>query len=287
MQTVQIVTDSTASLSKEVLEKHDIAVVPLWVQVGEESYKDGVTLTTAEFYEKLDGRVLPTTSAPTPDDFVQVYRQLAKKAKSIISIHLTSDGSATCQVAEMAAKAVADEVDVSVYDSKAFSMGIGFIAIEAAKSAMQGLSKEQIISRLDSLRDRIYTYVAIPTLKYLQKSGRVRQGQAILASLLSIKPVLEIRDGMVKVVDHVRTYGGALGRVLELAHKTAGNVPTVVAVMHANARAEAEKFANLVRKRLNVKEMFIGEVGPILAVHGGPGLIGIVLYRDKPDVGKR
>lgn len=187
----------------------------------------------------------------------------------------------------MAAKAVADEVDVSVYDSKAFSMGIGFIAIEAAKSAMQGLSKEQIISRLDSLRDRIYTYVAIPTLKYLQKSGRVRQGQAILASLLSIKPVLEIRDGMVKVVDHVRTYGGALGRVLELAHKTAGNVPTVVAVMHANARAEAEKFANLVRKRLNVKEMFIGEVGPILAVHGGPGLIGIVLYRDKPDVGKR
>ncbi|HHW27288.1 MAG TPA: DegV family protein [Firmicutes bacterium] len=281
MKTVQIVTDSTASLDPEVIRRHDISVVPLWVQVGEESYKDGVTLSTEEFYKKLDGPVLPSTSSPPPGDFVEVYRRLAKKAKDILSIHLSRDASATCQAAEVAATSVSNEADVTVYDSRSFSMGIGFLAMEAARSAVQGLSKDQIIAKLDSLRDRVYTYVAIPTLKYLRKSGRVTQGQAILASILSIKPVLEIRDGIVKVVDHVRTYSGALARLLDLAQEKAGNVPTVVAVMHANAREEAEKFAVLVKKRLNVKELFIGEMGPVLAVHGGPGMIGIVFYNDK------
>ena len=99
MKTVQIVTDSTASLDPEVIRRHDISVVPLWVQVGEESYKDGVTLSTEEFYKKLDGPVLPSTSSPPPGDFVEVYRRLAKKAKDILSIHLSRDASATCQAA--------------------------------------------------------------------------------------------------------------------------------------------------------------------------------------------
>ncbi len=277
MRQVEIVTDSAASLTEEMRTTHQISVVPIWVQIGDKSYRDGVDLPLDTFYSSLDGKHMPLTSSPPPNDFVQVYRRLAQKAKDIISIHITADGSATCQVATIAAESV-PEANVTVYDSKGVSMGIGFLAIEAAKAAVQGLRKEEIIAALDQLRSRMHTYVAIPTLKYLRKSGRVRQGQAILASLLSIKPVLEIKDGMVKVVDHVRTFPNAVTRILDLAAAAAGNVPAVVAIMHANALAQAEALAERVKKRLNVKEVLIGEAGTALAVHGGPGMIGIVLY---------
>lgn len=280
MSKVAIVTDSAASLSEEMRKKYQISVVPIWIQFGDESYKEGVDLTCEEFYRKLTGDTVPTTSSPPPNDFIQVYRRLAEKARDIISIHITSQGSSTYQVASLAAETV-KEANVVVYDSKTVSMGAGLLAIEAAKAAMQGLSKQQILARLDSLRDRLRAFVAIRTLKYLRKSGRVRKGQAILASILSIKPVLEIKDGVVKVVDHVRTFSRALGRVLDLAFEAVGNVPTIVAVMHANAREEAEKFAEKISQKLNVSQLIIGEVGASLAVHGGPGMIGIVLCPDK------
>jgi DegV family protein with EDD domain len=282
MKKVEIVTDSASSLTEDVTQKHEISVVPVYVQIGDKSYRDGVDLNLETFYAGLDGPHMPTTSSPPPNEFIQVYRRLAQRAKEIISIHITADGSATCQVAALAAGSV-PEVDVTVYDSRGVSMGIGFLAIEAAKAAMQGLRKDEILNKLDSLRARMHTFVAIPTLKYLQRSGRVRQGQAILASLLSIKPVLEVKDGMVKVVAHVRTFSNAVNRILDLAANAAGNLPAVVAIMHANARTQAEALAETVRKRLNVKELVIGEAGTALAVHGGPGMIGIVLYTLNPQ----
>lgn len=280
MKSVEIVTDSAASLTDEMRQKHEIAVVPIWVQIGGRAYKDGVDLPPDHFYASMDGPDMPTTSSPSPNEFVQVYREAARRARDIISIHVTADGSATCQVAAIAAESV-PEASITVYDSKGVSMGIGFLAIEAAKAAMQGLRKDEIIARLDSLRSSMHTFVAIPTLKYLLKSGRVRRGQAILASILSIKPVLEVKDGMVKVVDHVRTFSNAVNRILDLAAGAAGNVPSVVAIMHANARAQAEALAVRVRARLNVKDVMIGEAGPALAVHGGPGMIGIIMYTEK------
>lgn len=277
MSRVEIVTDSASSLPPGTAEKHGISVVPISVQIGDRSYREGVDLSPEAFYASLDGPQMPKTSSPPPNEFIQVYRYLARRAKDIISIHITSDGSATCQVAALAAESV-PEADITVYDSMAVSMGVGFLAIEAAKAALQGFRKDEILNKLDSLRARMRTFVAIPTLKYLRRSGRVRQGQAILASLLSIKPVLEVKDGMVKVVGHVRTFPSALSRILDLASNAAGSLPAVVAVMHANARAQAEAVAEAVRKRLNVRELVIGDAGTALAVHGGPGMIGIVLY---------
>ncbi len=278
MKQVEIVTDSAASLTEDMRREHGISVVPIWVQIGSQAYKDGVDLPPDRFYAEMEGPQMPTTSSPSPNDFVEVYRSLAKKARDIISIHITADGSATCQVASIAAQSVPD-ARVTVYDSKAVSMGVGFMALEAAKAAAQGLSREEILLKLDSIRSRMHTFVAIPTLKYLRKSGRVRKGQAILASILSIKPVLEVKDGMVRVVDHVRSFSSAINRILDLASGVAGNMPTVVAIMHANARARAEALSATVCRRLNVQEIVIGEAGPALAVHGGPGMIGIVLYR--------
>jgi DegV family protein with EDD domain len=278
MQKVRIVTDGASSLPEDLQDKYEISVVPIWLQIGDRSYKDGVNITADEFYRQLDGPEMPGTSAPPPSDFVEVYRRLAEKAKDIISVHVMKEGSATSQVAGLAAQSV-PEANVTVYDSGSVSMGIGFLALEAAKCAMRGLSKEEILSRLDSLKSRIYAFAAIPTLKYLRKSGRVSRGKAALASLLSIKPILEIKDGVIGVVDPVRTFSKALTRMLELAHEVVGNHPAVVAVMHANAPEAAKEYARAVKRKLNVRELVIGEAGPVLAVHGGPGLIGIVVYR--------
>ncbi len=274
---VAIVTDSASSLPEELRVENGITTVPIWVQIGDESLKDGVDLTNDELYERLDGPLMPSTSAPPPSEFIEVYRTLAKKMKDIISVHIMSQGSATCEVASLAAESV-PEANVTVYDSGSVSMGVGFLALEAARCALRGLKKEEILVKLDYIKSRLYAFAAIPTLKYLRRSGRVSRGKAALASLLSIKPVLEIKDGVISVVDQVRTFPRALDRILELAHNVAGRKPAVVAVMHANAPDAAREFAAQVRKRLNVKDMVVGEAGPVLACHGGPGLIGIVLY---------
>jgi len=272
-----IVTDSTADLSDQSRREYGISVVPLYVQVGESTFKDGEDLSLERFYKLLEGEVMPTTSAPPPSEFAQIYQKLARKAQEIISIHISAKASATCQAAALAAQSL-EKVKVTVYDSGGVSMGIGFLAIEASRAAMQGLSTKEILAKLDSLKRRLHTYVAIPTLKYLQKSGRVTKGQALLGSLLSIKPVLEIKDGVVQIVDRLRTFPKALSRLIDMAHETAGRKPTIMAVMHANAREEAEKFAARLRDNLNISELRIGEVGPALAAHGGPGMIGIVFY---------
>ncbi|HHY45430.1 MAG TPA: DegV family protein [Firmicutes bacterium] len=274
---VSIVSDSASSIPKELRRQYGISLVPIWVQIGSESLKEGVDLTVDEFYKRLDGPHMPSTSAPPPSDFVEVYRQLAKKVKDIISIHIASTASATFSVASLAAKSV-PEANITVYDSGSVSMGVGFLVLEAARCALRGLKKDEILARLDSLKSRIFAFAAIPTLKYLRRSGRVSRGRAALASLLSIKPILEIKDGVIGVVDQVRTFPRALARVLDLAKGVAGKRPAVVAVIHANAPDAANEFADRVKKHLNVRELIVEEAGPTLAVHGGPGLIGIVLY---------
>ena len=280
MTRVKVVTDSSSGLPKELEKQYDITVVPIPNQRGEESYKEKVNHSTEELYRLMDGRVMPKTSSPSPGDFVEVYSQLASEASDIISIHVTAKGSGTCQSAIVAADSVADRVKVHVYDSNTVSMGTGFLSIEAAKAALDGLTLEQIRQRLDAIRDKIRAFVALPTLRYLQRSGRLNRGQAIFGSLLSIKPVIEVRDGILEVVDRVRSYPKALERVVELAAEAVSRFPSRVAVMHGNSPEEAQRFAEQIKKRIRVRQLIVAEVGASLAVHGGPGMIGVVLSPD-------
>lgn len=277
MKAIRVVTDSASGLPGNALKEYRISVVPIPIQVGGESFKEGVDLSPEEFYKHLDGSVMPTTSSPSPGDFIQVYRELTERADEIISIHVTAKGSGTCQSARVAADALSKEIRVCVYDSNTVSMGVGFLAIEAARAALEGLSLGQIIERLDNLKSRIKAFVAIPTLKYLKKSGRLSQGQAIFGSILSIKPVIEVKDGLLKVVDKARSYPRALERVAELAQNAVSTLPSRVAVMHANSYEEALKFSEYLKRRVNIEQLIIGEVGVSLALHGGPGMIGAVL----------
>lgn len=277
MKRVKVVTDSASGLPREIEKQYDITVVPIPIQIGEGSYKEHVNLSADDFYRLLDGEVMPKTSSPSPGEFVETYIRLASAASEIISVHVTAKGSGTCQSAKVAADSVAEKVKVHVYDSNTVSMGTGFLSIEAAKAALEGLTIDQIKERLDALKDRIRAFVALPTLKYLQKSGRLSHGQAVFGSLLSIKPVIEVKDGLLEVVDKVRSYPRALDRVVELAAEAVSKIPSRVAVMHGNSYEEAVKFAEQLKKRINITQLVIGEVGASLAVHGGPRMIGVVL----------
>ncbi|HHY33100.1 MAG TPA: DegV family protein [Firmicutes bacterium] len=274
---IAIVTDSGASLPEELIEKYDIAVAPVGIQFGSESYRDGVDITREEFYEKLNGPDIPMTSQPAPAEFISIYRRLLQRVKTIISIHITSTGSGTFQVANLA-KASFPGADIEVVDSLSASMGTGFMVLAAAEAAQRGKTKEEILRLLSELRPRISAYAVIKSVRHLLKSGRIHRGQALIASLLAIKPLISVKEGVVEVVDRVRTYQGALDRLVELTREAAGDSRVRVSVVHGNALAEAKRLRDRLKQVLNCGDIVLSDIGPPLAVHGGPGIIGVVLH---------
>ncbi|MCR4403576.1 MAG: DegV family protein [Firmicutes bacterium] len=274
---IAIVTDSGASLPEELVEQYEIAVAPIGIQFGTESYRDGVDITREEFYEKLDGPDIPMTSQPAPAEFISIYRRLLQRVKTIISIHITSTGSGTFQVANLA-KASFPDADIEVVDSLSASMGTGFMVLAAAEAARRGKTKEEILGLLAELRPRINAYAVIKSVKHLLKSGRIHKGQALIASLLAIKPLVSVKEGVVEVVDRVRTYHAAIERLIEVTKEAAGDSRVRVSVVHGNALAEAKRLRDRLRAALNCSEIIISDIGPPLAVHGGPGIIGVVFH---------
>ncbi len=275
---IAIVTDSGASLPQELVEEYDVTVVPLGVQFGNDVYRDGVDITREEFYERLAGPEVPRTSQPAPAEFISTYRKLLERVKTIISIHITSTGSGTYQVANLA-KASFPDADIEVVDSLSASMGTGFMVLAAAQAVRNGKTKEEIIRILTDLRSRISAYAVINSVRHLLKSGRIHKGQALIASLLSIKPLVSVKEGVVEVVDRVRTYQAAVERLIELTREAARGSRVRVSVVHGNALAEAKRLRERLRAVLNCGEdIIVSDIGAPLAVHGGPGIIGVVCH---------
>ncbi|MFZ5924370.1 MAG: DegV family protein, partial [Bacillota bacterium] len=228
---IAIVTDSGASLPQELIEEYDVTIVPLGIQFGSDTYRDGIDITREEFYERLNGPDVPCTSQPAPAEFISIYRKLLERAKTIISIHITSTGSGTYQVANLA-KASFPDADIEVVDSLSASMGTGFMVLAAAEAVRGGKTKEEILRILTELRSRISAYAVINSVRHLLKSGRIHKGQALIASLLSIKPLVSVKEGVVEVVDRVRTYQAALERLVELTRDAARDSRVRVSVVH-------------------------------------------------------
>lgn len=281
MGRIAIVTDSSAGIPEELVRASDLHIVPIGVQIDHKPFKDGVDLRKEEFYAKLDsGNV--STSQPAPGDFIEVYQRLAQKAKEIISIHVTSVGSGTVNTANLVKEMIS--VPISVVDSKTASMAQGFIALAAAKAAQLGKTREEILEAVEQVRERTAVFVAVPTLKYLAKSGRISSVQSLLAGVLSIKPILGVKDGLVDVVAKVRSYPKALQRLISLVEERFPEGVTNIAVLHANALKEAEEFKELIAQRFEPINIFIAEMSASLVVHGGQGMLGIAVC-DSPLVG--
>jgi DegV family protein with EDD domain len=271
--TIRIVTDSSCDLPQQVADSLGISIVPLSIRFGEDEYIDRTTITADEFWRKCAASAeLPQTAAPSPGQFEEVYRRLKSEgATGIVVVALSSSLSFTLQSADLAAKAVAQDIDVRIVDSRNASLGVGLTAVECAERARAGDSIDQIVAMAESLVPRTHVFGALDTLENLKKGGRIGGAKAMLASALSIKPLIEVRDGLVEEAGKQRTRGKALNSLLETL-KNAGRVERL-GVLHAQC-ADIDDFVAKVREVYS-GEIMVGDIGAVIGTHAGQGTIGI------------
>ncbi|WP_309121344.1 DegV family protein [Paenibacillus sp.] len=279
MGKVRIVVDSTSDLPKDVRERLGIEMVPLKVHFGNETFLDSVTLASSDFFVKLAGtKEMPTTSQPSPVDFVDVYKKLLEEpGTAIISIHLSSAFSGTYQSAVLAKSLLGGDPNIHIVDSKSASLGFGMLAIAAAEAAANGADVEAILARIRSLKEQTQLYFLVDTLEYLHRNGRIGKASAVFGSLLNIKPILSIdpEEGVIYPVDKVRGSRKAMGRIVELLQEKFDGKSIDVMFVHANARAGAEEFEGVLKERFDVKDVSYFELGPVIGTHVGPGTLGL------------
>ena len=278
MSSIAIVTDTDASLPQHVAAQYQIRQVPIAVHFGDETLMTGEDIDDASLFRRVDREgQLPTTSAPAPGDFLAAFEAAFDAgADQVICLSVSSEVSGTYDAARTARDLMLNR-DITVVDTQSISMGQGFMAIEAAEVAKNGGSKEQIIERAKAVGERTCLFAALSTLRYLAMSGRVGHLTAGMAGLLSIKPVLTLRDGELQMLERVRTRKKAWARVIELAGEALGNAPAErMAIVHVDASEEAADFEGQLRANLPCPDKIItAELTPGLSVHTGAGVVGV------------
>ena len=272
---IAIVTDSTCDLESDVIQRHEIEVLPLFIQMGEEQLMDGVNITKDEFYTRLPAYDPgPTTAAPGPEKFIQRFEELAQKGyQAILSIHISEALSATINSARTAAKEFT-RIPVTVLDSGQLSLGLGFLVEKAARMAQAGSKMEAILETLNDLMPRTYVFAALDTLEYLRRSGRMHLAVARFGELLHLKPLLFMNQGK-PVAHRVRTTRRAMQRLFSWLDSS--SPLDRLAVVHAGVQAQAEKLREQVQKYLPDTEILIQQITPVLGSHLGVGAIGFAL----------
>jgi len=270
---VRVVTDSACDLPDDLIDRNGIEVVPLTIRFGTEELIDRKELSTDEFWRRLaDSDVLPETSAPSAGAFEGAFRRLVEDgATGIICINLSSKLSATMQSAQVAAQAVQADCPVVVIDSLMVSMGLGSLCLTAAQRAADGDSLESIVANVTDRRNRSKLYGALDTLEFLKKGGRVGNAQALLGTMLAIKPVLEVRDGVVEEAGKVRTRSKALRLLVDRVKE--GPFENL-AVLHGNA-PDLDELLDLLEPLAARDQIVVGQIGPVIGTHAGPRVIGV------------
>ena len=276
---VKIVTDSTSDIPPDLAESLGITVVPCNVIFGTDTYKDGVHLSAEKFYERLiDGTVFPTTSQPSPGDFVETYEQLGQDADAIVSIHVSSKLSGTYNSAIQAKDQADIECPVELVDSAQASSGLGVIAIAAAQAAERGGGIEEVVTTARDAVDRAELFFLLDTLEYLQKGGRIGKARALVGSVLKIKPMIILRDGIVHEMGKARTLAKGVARLRETARELAPL--ELLSVPYTTTSEVAQEIADSLRDLLpEGEEPIVTRAGPTIGTYAGPGAVGIGLLR--------
>jgi len=275
--TVRIVTDSACDLRGEEVEKYGIEVVPLSIRFGEKEYIDREELTVSEFYRLLEGsEALPETAAPAPGKFDAAFRrQLDGGASGVVCINISAGLSATMQSAQTAAdnlKADLPDADVHVVDSRSITAGLGSIVIAAAQMGIDGASSSEIVAAVEGLSNRTQVFGALDTLENLKKGGRIGGAAALLGSMLAIKPILDLSSGQVEEAGKQRTRKKSLSWLRDKLVEV-GPVENL-AVMHGDA-PDLDVFIEMIRDVVDVDQIRIEKIGPVVGTHGGPRVMGI------------
>ena len=276
-QSVRIVTDSASTIPPELAKELNIGIVPIGLTVGAETMDDGA-LPAEELYRRLEDGIMARTSQPAPGRFAEMYGRLRGLASSVISIHITSQHSGTCQSAMLGASMLPD-LDIAVVDSRGVSMGTGYLVLRAARMAAEGKGKAEILATLEEMKKHIYTFATVSTVRYLQRSGRLGWVTSALATALDIKPIMAVRDGTLGLIGKVRTRARSLESLIQNTLQSLANArEREFSVIHAGAAEDAKYLKQRLEELLGQRVAFVLEAPTVLSVHGGPGLVGIVSY---------
>lgn len=282
---VAVVTDSTAYLPPELVEKYSIRVVPLYVVLAGHSGREGQDISPADVARALAARgQVVSTSRPSPGDFVAAYRAcLEAGADRIVSVHLSAELSSTCDAARLAASQVGEHL-VTVLDSRSTAMGAGFPVLAAARAAATGAGSADVREAASAVAAATRTFFVPDTLEHLRRGGRIGAAAALLGSALAVKPLLHMQDGRVVPLEKVRTSARALARLVQRITEAAGEEPVDVAVHHLAAPERAERLAGELRERLpQLRALHVSELGPAIGAHVGPGAVGAVVAPSAED----
>lgn len=283
MSRIAVVTDSTASLPEPVIKNLHISTVAYYIHRGQEALRDLVTIQRDEFLRWLTtARVAPTTASPGPADYLEAYEKLASEGvKEIVSIHMSSKISAgyeAATVAQAMLKNTRPDLRVEVIDSRNAALCQGWMAMEAARAALAGLNLEEITARVRKMIPISHMIQTADTLKYLHMGGRIGLAQSLLGTMLNIKPLIGLEDGVIVPLGKAHSRGQAYAMMADITAQVIGLSKAKIGYLHAGALREAERLKELVEKKVEVVESFFGELSPALAVHTGPGMAGLCYY---------
>ncbi|GAB4444648.1 MAG: DegV family protein [Anaerolineae bacterium] len=286
---IRVVTDSTSYIPPNLLQRHQIAVAPLKVLFGAETYAEITGLSNADFYRRLATTSdFPTTSQPASGEFKQIYQQILQQdpTAQILVLTISSRLSGTYSSAVTAAEGL-PEAAITVFDSLSAAMGLGLMALTAAEMAAAGQTLPAILSRLEQMRRDTHIVLVVDTLEYLKRGGRIGSAAAFLGTLLNTKPILAVVEGKLQPLDRVRTKKRALERLfVELESKLTDPRQAVQAgVMHIAAEAEMDSMAALLKSRFNITRLYTSELGPVVGAHLGPGALGVGICLEPSSAG--
>jgi DegV family protein with EDD domain len=278
---VKIITDSLGDVPREFVEKYDITVIPINVLFGTESFRDGIDMTTDQFYTRLvSSKTLPTSAVPALGTFTSTYEEVAKKTDEILVITISHFLSATYETALSAAKMVEDKVKVKVIDSLQVIMGQGMLVIEAAEAAQKGASMEELVEMVQRDIKRVESRMAFDTLEYLKKGGRIGAGQAFLGSILKINPILYLKDGEIFPLSRERSRTKAIDALHKFVTEDYEKIDAI-SVEDATTPEEADKLVERIQEEYPDVPIYRSKVSAVIGVHVGPSVIAVSVLGDK------
>lgn len=275
---MKIVTDSTADLTKELAEEYDIEIVPLTVRLGDRTFRDYYDMSPVEFYQMLEETEgFPTTSQPSVEEFRKTYEKLGSR-EEIVSIHISMGISSTCQSAGVALQQLRGW-NVTIIDSRFTSVGLGLIALEAAKAARAGADLQEVINLVEKLKSKTEIFFSVDSLDYLQKGGRIGKAQAFVGGMLKIKPFLAFRDGMVVPVEKIRGSSKLIRRMVELIKDDAKEDKIVkAAFIWGESNEQVAKLIEQLNDSVQLEEVYRNNIGTVITSHTGPTTFGVAYF---------
>ena len=276
---LRIITDGAADLPNGWDKEFDIQIVPINIHFGEETYLQYVEMDLDEFYEKVEtSSVFPKTSQPSPHQFSEFYKKVAEEGDTILSIHVTSKLSGTYASAVSAAEDLKGKYNIISFDSAGGSLGIAFMCRAARQMDRAGKSVDEIVDYLEVVREKIQMIFTLDKLEYARRSGRVGTLSAALASVLDVKPIAVLQEGVLNMVEKVRTRKASLDRILEMGKEAFGDRPVHLGIVHAHDPESAMNLSDQVKKLFNFKDVVQSELSVSLAINLGPGTVGLILF---------